>query len=178
MKVRHTGVVDAATSSLSSGNLLVRRTYHPVSVPTVSCAPVGDIPPSLHDGRWTNDADNFRERSFSEVTSRCGYRERAPHRIAGPQIHFREHEAAFCTASRTSGGRPARFPSSDARRLRGVAPSFVQNPTLSVCRHSRRAAGSGRLDRRFRPGVAGGVGLRAAAGGPVRSGRASSHARV
>ncbi len=36
----------------------------------------------------------------------------------------------------------------------GVAPSSARTPTLSVCRHSRRAAGLGRLGRRCRSGEA------------------------
>ncbi|MGI8592769.1 MAG: class I SAM-dependent methyltransferase [Solirubrobacteraceae bacterium] len=44
------------------------------------------------------------------------------------------------------------------RSLYGVAPSSAPNPTLSVCRHSRRAAAWGRLGGFRRRGVAGGAG--------------------
>jgi Tetratricopeptide repeat len=56
----------------------------------------------------------------------------------------------------------------------GVAPSSARNPTLSVCRHSRRVAVSARFLRWLRRPVAAVAGVpRAAAGGAGRSARAS-----
>src|SRR5450755_4829789 len=51
-----------------------------------------------------------RKRKLHEVTHRCGYRERASRAIAGPRIHFREHEGVFCVPQRPGGGRSARRP--------------------------------------------------------------------
>jgi len=42
-----------------------------------------------------SESGNFREIAFSEVNSRCGYRERAPAGITGPGIRFREHDRAL-----------------------------------------------------------------------------------